>query len=203
LSYCRFWADSREMQALSSGCGPTALGSELELNGYKAGRQRPDHGTKWRGGEGGWVAEPWTFFEKVVSSRRRVCKKTGPGPSQTRKKVLPPTFQSSFNKITNYEKANKSAREMVPKETPNGVKTHVEGPLHSGKRFKPLAKGSKRFRFRANLGNRFGQVHTRTVLNPVHIRLPSGSREILPWRPILVFVGRSRGLHGKFTSFWA
>ena len=36
---------------------------------------------------------------------------------------------------------------------------------HSGKRFKPLAKGSKRFRFRANLGNRFGQVHTRTVSN--------------------------------------
>ena len=152
-----------------------------------------------------------------------MCKKTRSGPTQTRKKVLPPTFQSSFNKITNYEKANKSAREMVPKETPNGVKTHVEGPLHSGKRFKPLAKGSKRFRFRANLGNRFGQVHTRTVLNPVHIRLPSGSREILPWRPILVFVGRSRGLpenpksmgweihgvgnpwkiHGQIQDFWA
>ena len=61
-----------------------------------------------------------------------MCKKTRPGPTQTRKKVLPPTREHSFSKIAKPEKANKSHPKLNQRRTLDAGKTHIEGAFADG-----------------------------------------------------------------------
>ena len=54
-----------------------------------------------------------------------MCKKTRPGPTQTRKKALPPTLEHSLSKITKYEKVNKRDPKRDQRQTLDAAKTHV------------------------------------------------------------------------------
>ena len=59
-------------------------------------------------------------------------KKTRPGPTQTRKKVLPPAREPSFSKITKPEKSTKVHPKWSQRRTLDAAKTHIEGALADG-----------------------------------------------------------------------
>ena len=61
-----------------------------------------------------------------------MCKKTRPGPTQTRKKALPPKREHSFSKIAKPEKVNKSHPKLHQRRTLDALKTHIEGALADG-----------------------------------------------------------------------
>ena len=61
-----------------------------------------------------------------------MCKKTWAGPTQTRKKVLPPTREHSFSKITKPGKSTKVHPKWPQRRTLDPLKTHIEGALADG-----------------------------------------------------------------------
>ena len=61
-----------------------------------------------------------------------MCKKTRAGPTQTRKKALPPTREHSFSKITKPEKSTKVHPKWSQRRTLDAAKTHIEGALADG-----------------------------------------------------------------------
>ena len=61
-----------------------------------------------------------------------MCKKTRAGPTQIRKKVLPPKREHSFGKITKPEKTTKVHPKWYQMRTLDAGKTHIEGALADG-----------------------------------------------------------------------
>ena len=59
-------------------------------------------------------------------------KKTRAGPTQTRKKVLPPTREPSFSKIAKPEKSTEVHPKWSQRRTLDALKTHIEGALADG-----------------------------------------------------------------------
>ena len=102
--------------------------SSCNRNVINGGGQRPDHRTHRRGG-----GEEGAFFEEVFFLEAAgPCKKTGSGPTQTRKKALPPAREPSFSKITKPEKSTKVHPKWSQRRTLDAAKTHIEGALADG-----------------------------------------------------------------------
>ena len=80
-------------------------------------------------GEGRGPGGVTDLFRAVIFLQAARVKKTRAGPTQTRKKVLPPTREHSFSKITKPEKSTKVHPKWSPRRTLDALKTHIEGAL--------------------------------------------------------------------------